>query len=54
MPNIVLVLLLADDDGIDDAEAPPPDDEEAAKEFQKLQVAYDVLRVAEERREWRG
>ncbi len=31
-----------------------PGDEEAAKEFQKLQVAYDVLRAAEERREWKG
>ncbi|MEL6738758.1 MAG: J domain-containing protein, partial [Pseudomonadota bacterium] len=31
-----------------------PGDEDAAKEFQKLQVAYDVLRAAEERREWRG
>jgi len=31
-----------------------PGDEEAAQEFQKLQVAYDVLRMAEERREWKG
>lgn len=31
-----------------------PGDKEAAKEFQKLQVAYDVLRAAEDRREWRG
>ena len=31
-----------------------PGDEEAAQEFQKLQLAYDVLRTAEERREWRG
>lgn len=31
-----------------------PDDKEAAEEFQKLQVAYDVLRMAEERREWKG
>lgn len=31
-----------------------PGDEEAAKEFQKIQVAYDVLRAAEDRREWRG
>ncbi|MEE4538793.1 MAG: J domain-containing protein [Erythrobacter sp.] len=31
-----------------------PGDEEAAQEFQTLQVAYDVLRMAEERREWRG
>ncbi|MEM1194479.1 MAG: J domain-containing protein [Pseudomonadota bacterium] len=31
-----------------------PGDEEAAQEFQKLQLAYDVLRAAEERREWRG
>ena len=31
-----------------------PGDEEAAAEFQKLQLAYDVLRMAEERREWRG
>jgi len=31
-----------------------PGDDEAAQEFQKLQLAYDVLRVAEERREWKG
>ncbi len=31
-----------------------PGDEEAAKQFQALQLAYDVLRTAEERREWRG
>ena len=31
-----------------------PGDAEAAAEFQKLQVAYEVLRVAEERREWKG
>ena len=31
-----------------------PGDEAAAQEFQKLQLAYDVLRAAEERREWRG
>jgi hypothetical protein len=31
-----------------------PGDAEAAKEFQKLQVSYEVLRAAEERREWRG
>ncbi len=31
-----------------------PGDEAAADEFHKLQVAYDVLRVAEERREWKG
>jgi hypothetical protein len=31
-----------------------PDDDAAAAEFQKLQVAYEVLRAAEERREWRG
>jgi len=31
-----------------------PDDEEAAKQFQAIQVAYDVLRMAEERREWKG
>ena len=31
-----------------------PGDAEAAAEFQKLQVAYEVLRQAEERREWRG
>lgn len=31
-----------------------PGDAEAAKEFQKIQVAYEVLRAAEERREWRG
>ena len=27
---------------------------EAAAEFQKIQVAYEVLRQAEERREWKG
>ena len=31
-----------------------PDDAEAAKAFQALQLAYEVLRAAEERREWRG
>lgn len=31
-----------------------PGDAEAAKQFQALQVAYEVLRAAEERREWRG
>ncbi|MFC3097955.1 J domain-containing protein [Alteraurantiacibacter palmitatis] len=31
-----------------------PGDEEAARAFQAVQVAYEVLRQAEERREWRG
>ena len=31
-----------------------PGDAEAAKAFQALQLAYDVLRQAEERREWKG
>ena len=31
-----------------------PDDEEAAKEFQKIQVAYEVLKAGEERRAWKG
>lgn len=31
-----------------------PGDEEAAKQFQALQVAYEVLSQAEERRSWRG
>lgn len=31
-----------------------PGDAEAAEAFQKLQVSYEVLRAAEERREWRG
>ncbi|APE28027.1 J domain-containing protein [Aurantiacibacter gangjinensis] len=31
-----------------------PGDAEAAEEFQKLQLAYEVLKAAEERREWRG
>ncbi len=31
-----------------------PDDEEAAKAFQAFQVAYEVLRQAEERRVWKG
>ena len=31
-----------------------PGDAEAAKRFQAIQVAYEVLRRAEERREWRG
>ena len=31
-----------------------PDDEHAAKLFQAYSLAYEVLRQAEERREWRG
>lgn len=31
-----------------------PDDVEAARAFQAYQLAYEVLRQAEERREWRG
>ena len=31
-----------------------PGDKEAAAEFQKIQLAYEVLRQAEERREWKG
>ena len=31
-----------------------PGDEQAASSFQALQLAYEVLRAAEERREWRG
>ena len=31
-----------------------PGDKEAAEEFQKLQLAYEVLRAAEDRREWKG
>ena len=31
-----------------------PGDKDAAEQFQKLQLAYEVLRQAEERREWRG
>ena len=31
-----------------------PNDKEAAKEFQKISVAYEVLKQAEERREWKG
>ena len=31
-----------------------PGDAEAAKAFQAYQLAYEVLRQAEERREWRG
>lgn len=31
-----------------------PNDPEAAKAFQTYQLAYEVLRAAEERREWRG
>ncbi|HLV06730.1 MAG TPA: J domain-containing protein [Croceibacterium sp.] len=31
-----------------------PNDQEAAKAFQTYQVAYEVLRQAEERREWKG
>lgn len=31
-----------------------PDDKAAAAEFQKFQLAYEVLKAAEERRQWRG
>jgi curved DNA-binding protein CbpA len=31
-----------------------PGDKEAAAEFQKLQVAYEVLKAGEARREWHG
>ena len=31
-----------------------PGDEQAATLFQAYQLAYEVLRQAEERREWRG
>ena len=31
-----------------------PGDKEAAEEFQKLQLSYEVLKAAEERREWKG
>lgn len=31
-----------------------PGDAAAAEEFQKLQLAYEVLKAAEERREWKG
>ena len=31
-----------------------PGDEDAAKAFQALQLAYEVLRQSEERREWKG
>ena len=31
-----------------------PGDEDAAKAFQALQLAYEVLRAAEERRLWKG
>ena len=31
-----------------------PGDETAAKAFQALQLAYEVLRQGEERREWQG
>lgn len=31
-----------------------PGDDEAAKQFQAIQVSYEVLRAAEDRREWRG
>jgi hypothetical protein len=31
-----------------------PNDEDAAKAFQALQLAYEVLRQGEERREWKG
>ncbi|QKG72645.1 J domain-containing protein [Erythrobacter mangrovi] len=31
-----------------------PGDAAAATEFQKLQLAYEVLKAAEDRREWRG
>ncbi|HWJ69511.1 MAG TPA: J domain-containing protein [Sphingobium sp.] len=30
-----------------------PDDDDAARRFQAIQAAYDVLRVAEERRSWK-
>ena len=31
-----------------------PGDEDAAKAFQAIQLAYDILRQAEERRVWTG
>jgi len=31
-----------------------PNDEEAAKAFRALQLAYEVLRAAEDRRQWNG
>jgi hypothetical protein len=31
-----------------------PDDDDAAKRFQAIQAAYDVLKAAEERRTWKG
>ena len=31
-----------------------PNDKAAAEQFQKLQVSYEVLRAAEDRREWKG
>ena len=31
-----------------------PGDAQAAQAFQALQLAYEVLRAAEERREWKG
>jgi DnaJ-class molecular chaperone len=31
-----------------------PGDEDAARSFQTYSVAYEVLRAAEERREWHG
>lgn len=31
-----------------------PGDDDAARQFQALQLAYEVLRQAEERREWKG
>ena len=31
-----------------------PGDADAAKEFHRLQLAYEVLRAAEERRTWQG
>lgn len=31
-----------------------PGDEEAAQQFQAIQVSYEILCAAEERREWRG
>lgn len=31
-----------------------PNDADAAKAFQALQLAYEVLRSAEERRQWKG
>ncbi|MHA6332964.1 J domain-containing protein [Qipengyuania sp. CAU 1752] len=31
-----------------------PNDADAAEEFQKLQLAYEILKAAEERREWKG